>query len=37
MVSREFLSLPMYPHLTRSQIDRVIDGVKKSVASGVLA
>jgi dTDP-4-amino-4,6-dideoxygalactose transaminase len=37
MVSREFLSLPMYPHLTRSQIDRVIDGVKTSVASGVLA
>jgi dTDP-4-amino-4,6-dideoxygalactose transaminase len=37
LISREFLSLPMYPHLTRAQIGRVIDGVKTSMASGVLA
>jgi dTDP-4-amino-4,6-dideoxygalactose transaminase len=37
LISSEFLSLPMYPHLTRAQIGRVIDGVKTSMASGVLA
>ncbi|HEX6566726.1 MAG TPA: DegT/DnrJ/EryC1/StrS family aminotransferase [Chthoniobacterales bacterium] len=28
----EFLSLPMYPELTRSQVEQVIEGVKEAVA-----
>jgi dTDP-4-amino-4,6-dideoxygalactose transaminase len=31
----EFLSLPMYPELTQSQIEQVIEGVKEAVAGGV--
>jgi len=31
----EFLSLPMYPELTRSQVEQVIEGVKEAVAGGV--
>ena len=31
----EFVSLPMYPELTHSQIEQVIDGVKEAVAGGV--
>ena len=31
----EFVSLPMYPELTRSQIEQVIDGVKEAIAGGV--
>ena len=31
----EFLSLPMYPELTHSQIEQVVDGVKEAVAGSV--
>jgi dTDP-4-amino-4,6-dideoxygalactose transaminase len=31
----EFLSLPMYPELTHSQVEQVIQGVKETVARGV--
>jgi dTDP-4-amino-4,6-dideoxygalactose transaminase len=31
----EFLSLPMYPELTHSQVEQVIQGVKETVAGGV--
>jgi dTDP-4-amino-4,6-dideoxygalactose transaminase len=31
----EFLSLPMYPELTRAQIEQVIEGVKEAIAGGV--
>jgi dTDP-4-amino-4,6-dideoxygalactose transaminase len=31
----EFLSLPMYPELTRSQVEQAIEGVKEAVAGGV--
>jgi dTDP-4-amino-4,6-dideoxygalactose transaminase len=31
----EFVSLPMYPELTQSQIERVIEGVKEAVVGGV--
>jgi dTDP-4-amino-4,6-dideoxygalactose transaminase len=31
----EFVSLPMYPELTRSQIEQVIEGVKEAIAGGV--
>jgi len=31
----EFLSLPMYPELTRSQVEQVIEGVKEAVVGGV--
>ncbi|MBV8216058.1 MAG: DegT/DnrJ/EryC1/StrS family aminotransferase [Verrucomicrobia bacterium] len=31
----EFVSLPMYPELTHSQIEQVIDAVKEAVAGGV--
>jgi dTDP-4-amino-4,6-dideoxygalactose transaminase len=31
----EFMSLPMYPELTHSQIEQVIDGVKEAVVGGV--
>jgi dTDP-4-amino-4,6-dideoxygalactose transaminase len=31
----EFVSLPMYPELTHSQIEQVIEGVKEAVAGGV--
>jgi len=31
----EFISLPMYPELTHSQIEQVIDGVKEAVVGGV--
>jgi dTDP-4-amino-4,6-dideoxygalactose transaminase len=31
----EFLSLPMYPELTHSQVEQVIEGVKEAVAGGV--
>jgi dTDP-4-amino-4,6-dideoxygalactose transaminase len=31
----EFLSLPMYPELNFSQVERVIQGVKEAVAAGV--
>jgi dTDP-4-amino-4,6-dideoxygalactose transaminase len=31
----EFVSLPMYPELTQSQIEQVIEGVKEAVAGGV--
>ena len=31
----EFVSLPMYPELTYSQVEQVIEGVKEAVAGGV--
>jgi dTDP-4-amino-4,6-dideoxygalactose transaminase len=31
----EFVSLPMYPELTHSQVEQVIQGVKEAVAGGV--
>ena len=31
----EFVSLPMYPELTQSQIEQVIEGVKEAVVGGV--
>ena len=31
----EFVSLPMYPELTYSQVEEVIEGVKAAVAEGV--
>jgi len=31
----EFLSLPMYPELTHSQVEQVIQGVKETVTGGV--
>jgi dTDP-4-amino-4,6-dideoxygalactose transaminase len=31
----EFLSLPMYPELTHSQVEQVIQGVKEAVTGGV--
>ena len=31
----EFLSLPMYPELTHSQVEQVIEGVKEAVAGAV--
>jgi dTDP-4-amino-4,6-dideoxygalactose transaminase len=37
LISREFVSLPLYPELTPAQIARVIEGVKTAVVAGVLA
>jgi dTDP-4-amino-4,6-dideoxygalactose transaminase len=37
LISREFVSLPLYPELTPAQIARVIEGVKTAVVTGVLA
>jgi dTDP-4-amino-4,6-dideoxygalactose transaminase len=31
----EFVSLPMYPELTHSQVEQVIEGVKEAVAGAV--
>ena len=36
-IANEFVSLPMFPELSEAQIDFVIETVKESVATGVLA
>jgi dTDP-4-amino-4,6-dideoxygalactose transaminase len=36
-ISREFLSLPMFPELAAAQVDYVIEAVTEIVSSGVMA